>query len=64
MLGPSTAGARHAPFDAGAGSSPAAEVLVASGSSAIVVPGGDFALQASYERRGDDLVLRVPPSQR
>jgi hypothetical protein len=65
MLG-AGGGARHAPFDAGSGSGsvPGPEVLAASGRSAIVVPGGEFALQASYERRGDDLVLRVPPSQR
>jgi hypothetical protein len=58
MLGPSGGGARHAPFDIGSGSGSVAEVLVASGRSAIVVPGGEFALKASYERRGDDLVLR------
>ena len=45
-----------APFDAGSGAG-SSLALDATGRSAIVVPGGEFALQASYERRGDDLVL-------
>ncbi|MFO0295304.1 MAG: hypothetical protein ACK51F_18350, partial [Rhodospirillales bacterium] len=47
---------RRAPADVGV-SSGARQEIDASGRPAIVVPGGEFLLRATYARRGDDLVL-------